>query len=94
MPSGGRFQHALCKLPLETGYTHHEKFIEVIGKDCKELHPFQNRVGFIPCLVKDMVVEPYPAQFTVDVERRIVNRLVWCIHGQFPVKVQDVRTIA
>ena len=63
-----RFQHSLCKLPLETGDTYHEKFIEIVGKDRKELHPFQKRVGFIPCFVKNMPVEPYPAQFTVDIE--------------------------
>ena len=47
-------------LPLETRDTDHEKFVKVVCKDGKELHPFKERVPLVLCFLQHMVVETNP----------------------------------
>src|SRR5512136_153550 len=80
LPGGGQtvrrgFENPLFQLPLETGNPDHEKLVKIVGEYREKLDAFQERVAVIPGLVQHVAVEPYPAQFTVDIEGRIVRRL-------------------
>ena len=50
-------EHAFYELALETGDPYHEIFVEVVCKDCEELHPFEEGMALIFCFVKDVAVE-------------------------------------
>lgn len=64
---GWCFQNALEELALEAGDANHEEFIKITGKYGKEFHSFKQGVGWIERLVKNMAVEPDPAEFAVDI---------------------------
>src|SRR5208283_1237029 len=73
-PIGRGLEHTFCGLPLETRDPDHEEFVKVVRKNREELHSFEERVPFVPCLFQHMVIEPYPAQFAVDVKRGGIER--------------------
>jgi hypothetical protein len=83
---GGGFQDPFGQLPLKTRDPDHKIFIKIVGKNGKELYAFKQRVTLIPGLVKHVPVEPYPAQFAVDVKGRIVGKQLRSIHFKTPVK--------
>ena len=53
-------------LALEAGHAHHEKFVQVVGGNRQEPHPFQQRVAGIARLFEHAAVEMEPGQFAVD----------------------------
>ena len=83
---GGGFQDPFGQLPLKTRDPDHKIFIKIVGKNGKEFHAFQQRVTLIPGFVQHVPVEPYPAQFPVDVKRGIVSKELHSIHFKTPVK--------
>ena len=82
----GGLQDTFGQLALETRDSDHKIFIKIVGKNGKEFHAFQQRVTLIPGFVQHVPVEPYPAQFPVDVKRGIVSKELHSIHFKTPVK--------
>ena len=56
----------LAHLTLQAGDAHHEKFVEVVGRDRQEAHPLQERMVAIGRFLQDAAVEVQPGQFAVD----------------------------
>ena len=75
MRAGSWLKVASFNLLLEDGCAGHEEFIEITPTNSEEFHAFKNWVTGILCFFEDAVVEPYPANLSIDEQRRIVQLL-------------------
>ena len=53
-------------LALEAGNAHHEKFVEVIGRNREKAQPLEQRMAFIGQLLQYAAVEVQPGQLPID----------------------------
>ena len=53
-------------LALEAGDADHEEFVEVVGRDREEAHPFEQRMGDVLGLFQHAAVEMEPGQLPID----------------------------
>ena len=66
--------NALPDLADKAGHTHHEEFVEVIGRDRQETHPLQHRVVLVGGLFQHPAIKVQPGQFAVDEAFRLRAR--------------------
>src|SRR5262245_948657 len=66
-------------LLLKTGHPNHEEFIQVCGKDRKELESLEKRLALIQRLFKNAPVELDPTQFAV--QKRDLARCMVTLHS-------------
>src|ERR1700730_9448365 len=60
--------------PLQkTGHSHLDEFIEIVRRNCQELHSLQQRVPDVPRLFQHTPVKLQPLQVPVEIETRIVE---------------------
>ena len=72
---------------LQPGNANHEKFVEVVGKDCEEVHAFEHRNGLVLRELEYTPVECEPRQFAVEKSIR-GERCVVCGKGFVPIVVE------
>jgi hypothetical protein len=53
----------------------HEKFVEIATADRKEFYPLKQRVVQVVCFFEDAFVKPDPAEFPVDIEAWVIQRV-------------------
>ncbi len=78
-----RFERTRLQLRRQARHPHHEKLVQVGAENRQELHPLQQRVGFILGLFEHAALEREQAQLAVHVERRVfqVHRRRRCGSG-------------
>ncbi len=80
-----QYAHAFADLALQAGDTHHVEFIEIVGRNRQEAQAFQQRMARVLGFFNDALVEGQPAQFTIDIERRVqrfVGAEIKCCRGR------------
>ena len=68
-----RLHHARPEHALEAADLLHHEFVEVVLRDGEETEPLQQRGPLVHGLVEHAPVEIQPAEFRVEVERRVVR---------------------
>src|SRR5579863_2874660 len=60
--------------PLQkTGHAHLDEFVEIVRRNCQELHPLQQWIPDISRLFQHAPIELQPLQVPVEIETRIVE---------------------
>src|SRR5437667_643025 len=59
------------ELVFQSGYTNHDKFVEVGVEDREKFDALQEWMTGVLCLFKDTTIELDPTEFSIDVEIRL-----------------------
>ena len=62
---------------METGYSNHEKLIQIRGEDRQKLHSLQEGMPLILGFFEDPQIESQPAEFTIQEVARLIDNLLW-----------------
>src|SRR5262245_58679375 len=65
--------NTFAKLLQRRRHANHEELVEIAADDRKEFHALEQRMCVVGRLCQDALVEFQPAQFAVDVERRVLE---------------------
>jgi hypothetical protein len=69
----GHFLDAGAEAPHRVGHTDHEELVQIGIKDRQELHALEQRFTGVLRLGQHPLVEFEPAEFAIDVERRVLE---------------------